>query len=646
MLLKCEFSHISVKRQFSLLILLCFLLLAPGTGTAAASVVNVKDYGAKGDGVSDDTPKIQAAINALTAAGGGTLQVPAGTYLLNSYQPSLHPWFFYNLMVGSNIRVQGARGAKFLQGSGGRAPEVAGAPQVRNTVLVFGNPYYIIPEFQTTPNNGGYYSLYPATANSPFVTLLNASQASQFHVGDYVSLYGTLTGDVLPGEPSQVISVNSGTGVLGLTYPLARSLPGTPMIANVTSLAVVNVSMDSMTVQGVEPLAATGIFGMSVTNSQLISDTSVGGGNVTGLTLNTIRNAQFTGNTIAYVGPTPVGFELPQRNSMNITFTGNTFAASSVGFGEFAAHWTLTGNHFFLSPVAGTAAGLALGGLDVQFSNNDVHGGTNVPLISDYVGLDSYAPYVGQIRITNNTITCQAVNSNCIQLGSGDPTASNNTITSQSNEVGIKVEGPILQTASLQGNIISVGSAIGIILNTYSSDSSVVTANTITGTGPMGIYVPSSGSAHSGGHMISSNTVNGFSNPLGVDLTNHPGTVVSNTTINGCAMNITAKSSIATGVGVLTGPGAYAQTVSMSNASGSQMVGPVYMALDGIASGITVLNNSGATTCATPGNSPLVMLLGNGVWLPNQVLTTTVRFSGASGPVSFQPRILAGTPGH
>jgi hypothetical protein len=51
---------------------------------AALNYVNVRDYGARGDGVTDDTAAIQAAINATTSTNLDPVFFPAGSYLLNS----------------------------------------------------------------------------------------------------------------------------------------------------------------------------------------------------------------------------------------------------------------------------------------------------------------------------------------------------------------------------------------------------------------------------------------------------------------------------------------------------------------------------------------------------------------------------------
>lgn len=48
-----------------------------------STVLNVRNYGAAGDGVNDDTAAIQAAINALPSA-GGTIDIPTGTYRIDA----------------------------------------------------------------------------------------------------------------------------------------------------------------------------------------------------------------------------------------------------------------------------------------------------------------------------------------------------------------------------------------------------------------------------------------------------------------------------------------------------------------------------------------------------------------------------------
>jgi len=50
--------------------------------TNGENIFNLADFGAVGDGVTDDGPALQNALNAIGEAGGGTLFVPAGRYAL------------------------------------------------------------------------------------------------------------------------------------------------------------------------------------------------------------------------------------------------------------------------------------------------------------------------------------------------------------------------------------------------------------------------------------------------------------------------------------------------------------------------------------------------------------------------------------
>ena len=55
-------------------------------GISQKGVYNVLNYGAVGNGVTDDTAAVQAALDAIDAAGGGTLYFPDGTYAVDGAQ--------------------------------------------------------------------------------------------------------------------------------------------------------------------------------------------------------------------------------------------------------------------------------------------------------------------------------------------------------------------------------------------------------------------------------------------------------------------------------------------------------------------------------------------------------------------------------
>ena len=46
-------------------------------------IFNVQNFGAKGDGITDDTAAIQNAIDAAAGAGGGQVYMPTGTYIVS-----------------------------------------------------------------------------------------------------------------------------------------------------------------------------------------------------------------------------------------------------------------------------------------------------------------------------------------------------------------------------------------------------------------------------------------------------------------------------------------------------------------------------------------------------------------------------------
>ena len=103
--------------------------LAPFTraaDTAAATFshhLDVRAFGAKGDGTTDDTAAFQTALNQAYQAGGGTVFVPPGRYLIAT-----------NLIVPHNVTLEGIFTAPPTTPWRSDNPE--GKPQLAGSVLL------------------------------------------------------------------------------------------------------------------------------------------------------------------------------------------------------------------------------------------------------------------------------------------------------------------------------------------------------------------------------------------------------------------------------------------------------------------------------------------------------------------------------
>ena len=85
--------------------LLLFLCMVYAFG-ASAAVYNVKDFGAKGDGITLDTKAFNDAIAKASQAGGGTVLIPTGQYLCKSIRLANH----VHLYLEQNAQIIAADG--------------------------------------------------------------------------------------------------------------------------------------------------------------------------------------------------------------------------------------------------------------------------------------------------------------------------------------------------------------------------------------------------------------------------------------------------------------------------------------------------------------------------------------------------------
>ncbi|MEV6124838.1 right-handed parallel beta-helix repeat-containing protein [Streptomyces sp. NPDC052077] len=94
-------------------------LIVTGQGGGAVSAYVPQAYGARGDGVANDAPAIQQALNAARNAGGGWVVIPPGTYRAATLPLRIYRNTRLTLMPGAVI-VRAAAATLLLNGDAGQ----------------------------------------------------------------------------------------------------------------------------------------------------------------------------------------------------------------------------------------------------------------------------------------------------------------------------------------------------------------------------------------------------------------------------------------------------------------------------------------------------------------------------------------------
>ncbi|HSU15841.1 right-handed parallel beta-helix repeat-containing protein [Longimicrobium sp.] len=326
--------------------------------------VNVRDpdYGATYDGsgaMTNAAAVIQAAINDASAAGGGTVLVPAGTYTLTA-------WVY----VKSRVTVQGMPGSLIQNNGGG----------FRNgsfvTAVAAGADYDIAIRGLTiqdvSPNPATPPSDDPGIISLKFADRVRISENRIYQTGNNTHLYGV---KIYAALRDSWITGNHHTLVGDFVYMMAGAND--------------NVEISHNTVRGRRDLSSipNGISLWGGAKNIRVLSNDVRGIGDEGISVQDCSNVLVEANTVFDCDSSCIDV---RGTNHNVTIAGNNVAYSNEGqgcirVGAFVVNGSLgvpvgvsvTGNTVDATPSVSGGPGIRIEGAeDVCVSGNDVYGTT------------------------------------------------------------------------------------------------------------------------------------------------------------------------------------------------------------------------------------------------------------------------------
>ena len=420
---------------------------ASGVVSLNAAPLNVKSFGAKGDGSTNDKPAFDAAFAAIKSAGGGQLYVPTGQYLYNSSSSFSDTQTFDG--EASNVVVFGD----------GATVSVINFTGTKG--LYLGLPREDINRYCTNPPNKGcinaqswglpsYYLMGNVSSGSS-VTLTTHAQASNFTPGTMVFIQ---SGDAAPGtghppahfEFNTVASANPSTGVINLQNPLSDSYESSnlsypPMIAPISTVPSNLTIHDLGFTTNKANATIISLEGTANTVIDKCAFTALGGTDASiwnGYSWHTtIKNSQFSGVS-ADLGDAGAYFEFRNNVVQNMPRSIN-------GYGS-GRQWLFDGNQLTGPQIAGPSTAIDIGGsatysmIGLQISNNSIH----LSDVSSYPNGISVFDAVGT-TVRGNTFFGVTASDNggagvALRAGAVKSEVSQNVVRSQNLKYGVLLQ--------------------------------------------------------------------------------------------------------------------------------------------------------------------------------------------------------------
>lgn len=403
--------------------------------------INAQNYGAIGDGTTDNATAFQTAFASLGS--GGTLYIPPGTFFSTS---ALNP--------PSNVTVIGAGEGvtKIAVGVGSLSPFNCG-------VLIGGNGGINPTTFYPINN--------PIIEGSSTITTTTAANAGNFSIGDYIFITGPIVGNgYYPSWWTTVKSTNAGTGVITLNEPLPFGDTLVNQCAKLSSIAQ-NIKVSGLSVIQSQNAPFQVNFAQNVIIENVSFPSVTGGGN--SLEVDNCRDVTVLNSTssgLQFFWEAGIG-------SWNITFL-NIIAEGGVFLFDGGCYDSAMINCISNNPFAAAGAGITVG---ASSARNRVIGcaALNCPNTCNGIliqGDPAVTQKLGGNLIVGNTITGATASGSDGIVISG---SNNNVVTGnyiRSVNAGIRSSNGSLNTA------LSLNSFDMIALTNFAFDTSS-TSNTV-----------------------------------------------------------------------------------------------------------------------------------------------------------------------